>query len=395
MSLAKKTYLFSAVLIITGQLILFLCLTLIGRKFGPAALGDFNLNLCLGSLIGTLLALRYDLTCLNSTIEESYQSLVNSIAISALAYFILYSAALFFNNELFEKILPFSLIFIIQQTLTNYFCRNGNFIITGSAKAAANLIFFIFLNFKEITNQEEIFKAYTLINIILTVLIILPLYKRGSLKAPKMEFYKKNINFPKYTLPATLLNSSLVYSIPIFTPNLFGALTAGYIAAAHRFGSFPVSLVAQTINGIFSREASLSIKNKEILKTYKKFSKFLFLIAALYILFGLTFFNSAVQLTMGDEWQQATKIFYILAPTFSLQIIYIPLSQIFIITESQKTDFLIQLFIFIGSSSSLTIAYLTNLNATITLALFSLFTAIALLTGIRQSYKAAKDIKVK
>jgi O-antigen/teichoic acid export membrane protein len=68
--------------VVTGQIALFLCISLIGRLRGPEALGHFNYLLALGTFAGTLLALRFELACVTDSPRQSFSAFVNVLALS-------------------------------------------------------------------------------------------------------------------------------------------------------------------------------------------------------------------------------------------------------------------------------------------------------------------------
>lgn len=68
--------------VVTGQIALFLCISLIGRLRGPEALGHFNYLLALGTFAGTLLALRFELACVTDSPRQSFDAFVNVMALS-------------------------------------------------------------------------------------------------------------------------------------------------------------------------------------------------------------------------------------------------------------------------------------------------------------------------
>lgn len=67
--------------VVMGQIALFVSIFVIGRRFGPESLGHFNYLLALASFVGTLLALRYELACVDDSPRESFNALVNVTAL--------------------------------------------------------------------------------------------------------------------------------------------------------------------------------------------------------------------------------------------------------------------------------------------------------------------------
>ncbi|MFL9982279.1 MATE family efflux transporter [Paraburkholderia sediminicola] len=186
------------------------------------------------------------------------------------------------------------------------------------------------------------------------------------------RFYRDQNRYAKYILPSTVCASVLIYSLSIAIPAWYSADQAGYFAAAYRFGFFPVSLIGQGIGGVFRRdaiEATTSSHAKISLEAvFKVYARGLLLIAVAYALFGALLFDPLIKNLFGQRWEGSATFFYLLLPMFTAQIIYVPLSQVFLAKQRQRLDFFIQLA---SGSSLLVVLYWVHLiGCTVTRSVF-------------------------
>jgi hypothetical protein len=77
-----------------------------------------------------------------------------------------------------------------------------------------------------------------------------------------LAFFGANVRFAMFILPSTICGSVLTYSLAIIIPRWFDAESAGYFAAAYRIGFFPVSLIAQSLGGVFAYKKATENKKE-------------------------------------------------------------------------------------------------------------------------------------
>ena len=396
MSLKKKDTAISFAGVVAGQAVLFLCIAIIGREWGSIELGKFNFNVNIAMFIGTIMAFRYELACVAETEQRSSAALVNACLIALASFSFLYLATVLSGKEQYQTALIFALTFLIQQACNHYLNTCRKYALIGIIKVFTNITFASLLAIAvTLKKLNDTFVMYTIANLILTTITLFIILKHQKPEKPNIKFLCENISLAKYTLPATLLNSALLYSLPIIIPFLFGDMTAGYFAATQRFGFFPVSLIAQSIGGIVRRESITAIHNdkdaKGLFAIYKSYAILLILLAIAYLITGCILFDFLVKIVFDDSWHQATVFFYILAPLYALQMIYIPLSQILLATQNQRTDLLIQAIIFFSTISSLTLSYTLSLSPSATLMAYSLSNVISILIGLLITLNIAKS----
>lgn len=397
MSIKIKDTAISLFGIVSSQIILFACFTLIGRYWGAEELGSLNFNLSLGMFLGTVMAFRYELSCVQDNHEESYSAFAHTILISLVSLLFIFLIIRLWDITGGTIIATFAATFIVQQASSLYLNTLRKYVIIALIKNVSSLGFILSLSiFASLNKTPNVFEIYTQINLFISVLILFVIVKKSPSVKINTAFLMENIKFPKYTLPATILSSALVYSLPIVIPVIYGNLTAGFFAVTQRFGFFPVSLTAQSISGIFRRELISSL-NKEYgiaVNVYKSHARLLAGAALLYIILGNFLFGPLIEILLGSGWDKSVTFFQILSPLYALQIIYIPLSQIFIATHSQKTDLIVQSIIFCCASIALATSYLFSIEVAKMLMLFSASGAIALMIGIWLTYKTMQSFSV-
>lgn len=171
---------------------------------------------------------------------------------------------------------------------------------------------------------------------------------------------KKYIDFPKYSVPATLANSLVLYGSGIFVYKYFSADILGQFAVANRLLSMPLILVGNAVSDVFIQKAS---EEKNNLGNVKE--SFIAILTPLVILsvFG-SFIGYFVMPTMfpyllGDSWAQAGQYASMLIILFSIRFCSTPFSSLFIIFDKQNWNLVAtisQLFLTI-ITMSITVRY--------------------------------------
>jgi O-antigen/teichoic acid export membrane protein len=215
--------------------------------------------------------------------------------------------------------------------------------------------------------------------------------RRGYEFRVSREFFVANSRFAKYILPSTVFGSVLTYALAIVIPHWFGAESAGYFAAAYRLGCFPVSLIGQSLGGVFRRDAVAAIAQDDLpdalSKVFLAYARSLVVLALLYAVGGALLFGPLVKMVFGNRWDGAIGFYYDLIPLFAFQMIYVPLSQVFLAVRQQRTDFLFQLSCGATLMSVLFAARLMNLSAQASIRSFSLAGAMLMICGITLTFK--------
>ncbi|PRG95992.1 lipopolysaccharide biosynthesis protein [Burkholderia gladioli] len=384
--------------VVIGQIALFFCIFLIGRWFGPASLGEFNYLLALATFAGTLLAFRYELACVDDVPAVSFNAFVHVTALSLVVISLLGVAILVAGGGELRIVAVYALAMFVQLAAGSYLNsmrRYGSIALSRVVVNGAFLVGLLLSLACRACVKLDAFAIYAWVNAsvsgVMIVAILLSGYRSGYSFRLSREFFMRNRRFALYVLPSTLCASVLTYALSIAIPHWFDAQSAGNFAAAYRFGFFPVSLIAQSVGGVFRRDAIGAMARADartaVPRVYWTYARALMVLAAVYMVGGLSLFAPLVDLFFGEGWRGAVGFYYILMPLFMMQLIYVPLSQVFLATQAQRIDFLFQLSCGGCLAGALCIAWISNLSAPASIRIFSLTGAALMVVGIGLTYR--------
>ncbi|REG51566.1 O-antigen/teichoic acid export membrane protein [Paraburkholderia sp. BL6669N2] len=384
--------------VVTAQLLLFVSIVLLGRERGPEILGQFNGSVALGTLAGTLLALRYELACLSDRSEVSFQSLVHVLALGAAVATAVAAILLAYGRYhlLLVELYAFAtFIFNLAAAYLNSLKRYG-LIAVARIAVNAGLLMCVASPLRGWLKVEPFF-AYAIVNTVMGLLALTATLYNGRSKGYRVafdpKFYSVNRRFAAYILPATVFGSVMTYALAIAVPSWYGAEEAGYFALAFRLGFSPVSLVGQSIGGVFRRDALGAVRansdGNELVQVYRTYARGLIAVSLGYAFLAFVFFDPIVALFLGAKWKGATPFFYFLIPLFCVQILYVPLSQVFLTVRKQKLDFSFQLWSGSVLIATLYATHVLNLSAVVSVATFSFAGAIVTAWGVTVTARAA------
>ncbi|CAB3760162.1 translocase [Burkholderia sp. MSh2] len=384
--------------VVVGQIALFACIFVIGRRFGPASLGHFNYLLALATFAGTLLAFRYELACVDDDPRESFNAFVNVTALGLTVVAVAATAIGIAGRTDLLVVAVYALASFVQLAAASYLNslrRYGWIAVSRVVVNGAFLAGLVLAPACRACAGGDVFDLYAwvsaAVSLAIAAAILLTGYRAGHSFRLSRGFFARNRRFALYILPSTLCASVLTYALSIAIPHWFDAQSAGYFAAAYRLGFFPVSLIAQSVGGVFRRDAIGAMARPDAAATvprvYRTYARALTVLAAVYMAGGLLLFGPLVDLFFGDSWRGSVGFYRSLMPLFGLQLIYVPLSQIFLATRAQRTDFLFQLACGTSLVGALGVARLTDLSAAASVQLFSLTGAALMAAGIALTYR--------
>jgi O-antigen/teichoic acid export membrane protein len=387
--------------VVTAQIALFFCISLIGHLHGPEALGRFNYLLALGMFAGTLLACRYELACVSDSPRRSFNAFVNVVILSVVVSAVLTALTLVAHRPELYVVDAFALAWFIQLAAGSYLNSLRWYGRIAVCRLLLNLSFLACLlvdSWIPSIRKADVFDIYAVVNVIVAALMlawILLLGKRcGYSFQVSREFFIQNSRFARYILPSTLCASVLTYALAIVIPHWFDAASAGYFAAAYRLGFFPVSLIGQSLGGVFRRDSVAAMARDDsddaLPRVFLAYARSLSVMALLYAVFGSVLFGPLVRLFFGPRWDGAVAFYYYLVPLFTLQMVYVPLSQIFLATRQQRIDFMFQLTCGATLLCVLFAARLTGLSVHQSVQAFSLAGAVLMILGIKLTFRAMR-----
>lgn len=384
--------------VVLGQIALFACIFVIGRRFGPDSLGHFNYLLALATFVGTLLAFRYELACVDDRPDESFNAFVNVTALSLVVTAAVGVVIAVAGRRDLSLVAVYALATFVQLAAGSYLNSLRRYGWIALSRVVVNGMFLAGLVLSlacPACGRGDVFALYTwataAVSIVMAAAILLSGYRAGYAFRLSRAFFVRNRRFALYILPSTLCASVLTYALSIAIPHWFDAQSAGYFAAAYRLGFFPVSLIAQSVGGVFRRDAIGAMARPDagatVPRVYRTYARALAVLAVVYMAGGLLLFAPLVNRFFGPSWHGSVGFYHSLMPLFALQLIYVPLSQIFLATRAQRVDFLFQLTCGVCLSGALGIARLMNLSAPASVQVFSLTGAALMAAGIALTYR--------
>ena len=147
---------------------------------------------------------------------------------------------------------------------------------------------------------------------------------------------RRYINFPKYSMPHTFLNT-LSENIPIFLiPLYYGSHTLGLYAFGLKIVQAPLGLLsASMFNVLGQKMAEEHAKGNEINNLFISTAKKLIIITALILPFFI-YVDDIFSFVFGEEWRVAGDYIQVLSPWILLVFIVSPLATIPHIYSKQK-----------------------------------------------------------
>ena len=376
------------------------------RVYSPEEFGTFALYIAFISIGASIVTIKYEAAILLPKKEENAKYLVYISSMFALffslVFFIIY---IFFKveiNKLFNLtnnifyFVPFGMfLFAVYAILLQWANRkkeyknmNINRLIQSSSISFFQILIGIF---------NKVSFGLILSDVIGRLLAVLLIINR-VLKQVKLEFFsfKKTISlikrykkFPKYEMPASVLNITSYELVYIIIPIYFSSITAGLYFLVFRVLMTPISFIGTSITEVFKNRAIEDLNNYNSCRLiYKKIFLLLFAIGIIPIIIILVWGQVIFAFIFGEEWKEAGLYAQILAPLALLRLISSPLSYLFIIKEKLELDLLLQFIFFILIIFSLVIGiFYNNINLLITLLSLSgcLFYILQIIISYRLS----------
>ncbi|MBB3003262.1 O-antigen/teichoic acid export membrane protein [Paraburkholderia tropica] len=388
--------------VLGGQLVFFLCVALIGREGGPDVLGKFNTSVAVGMFAGTLLALRFELACVDDDPVRAFGSYLHVLALGFSMFVVLEVMTVLCGYATYLSLGIFALGYFIQQASNFYLNSLRRYGLISLYRIAVNLAFLLLLlaHFQlGFLNDTSPFTIYTAINLVAAIATAAMIAAQGNRQSRSFAFsplfFVTNRRFAKFILPSTLCGSVLTYSLTIVFPLWFDATNAGYFAAAYRFGFFPVSLIGQSLGGVFRRDSLSAATHRDatasLKSVYVTYARALAALSLIYAAGSLLLFPFFVDILFGRQWSITVTFFRCLVPLFALQILYIPLSQVFLVLKAQRTDFLFQLLTAAVLLVALATAKTAVLSAQQSVLTFALAGSGVMLIGIALTARAVRN----
>ena len=167
----------------------------------------------------------------------------------------------------------------------------------------------------------------------------------------KLKTVAKRYNkFPKFTLPAALLNSTNLNITSFLISGIFSVQTLGFYSLASRVLGGPSLVLGQSIGQVYFQKAtSLRANSHSIKPVFLKSLKKLLIVSIPF--FGLLSFvvEPIFDIVFGPDWVSAGTISKVLIPLVFIRFIVSALSSTTTTLEKQEFDLLVNIFLLSGS----------------------------------------------
>lgn len=149
----------------------------------------------------------------------------------------------------------------------------------------------------------------------------------------------KYINFPKFSLPADLINTVASQIPVVLLAAKFGDESAGWFALTLKIMSAPISLLAASVLDVFKEQAARDYRDNGscrivFVKTFK-----LLALLALPPFVAFWFVGEwAFGFIFGDAWAESGRYAVLMIPLFYMRFVVSPLSYTIYIAQRQNLD---------------------------------------------------------
>lgn len=158
--------------------------------------------------------------------------------------------------------------------------------------------------------------------------------------------FKKYRKFPKYQMPALLLNSASTQLPIIMFTELISSTVSGWYAMTVKIINLPMTIVGQAMGDIYFKEAS-EIKSRDGMERLKQFTyntyKKLLVLGIIPIGLLIGYGDILFKFVLGEEWYMAGIYAMILAPWYYVVFVTSPLTHIFVILDKQKNNLILNI----------------------------------------------------
>lgn len=377
------------------------------RIYTPEEFGLFALYMAFISIGASIVTAKYETAILLPKKEENAKYLVYISSIFALFFSLLFFIVYMLFSDKFNNFfkvendvfyfVPFGIfLFAIYAILLQWANRKKEYKNMNKNRLIQSSSISIFQVLTGILNKISFGLIVSdVMGRVIAVLLIL----NRVLQQVKLENFslKKTISlikrykkFPKYEMPATVLNITSYELVYIIIPIYFSSVTAGLYFLVFRVLMTPIGFIGSAITEVFKNRAIEDLnKYNSCRRIYKKIFLLLFSIGIFPLLIVTIWGQSIFSFIFGEEWKEAGLYAQILAPLALFRLISSPLSYLFIIKEKLELDLLIQFIFFILVLISLFISYFYS-SSMILVSLLSvsgcIFYIIQIIVSYRLSY---------
>ena len=375
-----------------SQLVPFIATLFLSRLFTKTNFGDLSLVMSISGIVGTVVALRYDLIVIlqnkasrAKTAMSLCFSLIALICFLTFIFLTVFRSALVNSLEISSYGLLYSIPLIAGSTgvysvFENWFNRQREYknmayikIAQSSTSAIAKLV----LGFAGISWGLV---GGTVIGYGITVFVCLFLFAQKEtfsfkyFSANKMKqiavLYQ---DFPKYATPSGLLNSLSLMGLPVLIVYFYSTETAGIYYFANMLIGIPVFFLSNAVSQVFKKEAVILLQKgnlRELNALVRKFQRSIFLIIFAFILVFSLFGADIFSFVFGSQWYESGQLIKFFAFYLMISASYTIISSLTDILRKLKAELIFnasllvsQIVVFFVCARHLTFEYTLLINS--------------------------------
>lgn len=337
--------------VVLSQALNFVSMLLIGKYCGPTDLGYFSQLMAGGLFIGSIVGLRLEVACMAADKKLAVRAMTSSSVVAILIGLALVAGTIAYGHPEYITVIGLALGVFLQQALCAALTTERKYTKIATIRFFPNAAFAgYFICLMTLSKGEctgiGVFNIYSWIFLVSTfVPAVIYLYSaRKMIPLDFMKFSALQIQYAKFGVPTTTLNSFVIYASAILMPVIFDHREAGIFALAYRVGYFPASLLSQSLGSVFRRDLIDYFDGERkggTNPTRQFFSTLTFisiaLVAACYA--GLSLI---IHVKMGEQWEASMSVYLLFVPYFVTMAIYGSMAQVFIVVNRQKIDLMFQ-----------------------------------------------------
>jgi O-antigen/teichoic acid export membrane protein len=209
------------------------------------------------------------------------------------------------------------------------------------------------------------------------------------------KLIKRYKNFPLYLNFAGLVENFAAQLPTFLLSAFFGKAVVGFYSLAQRVTRVPISVISASVGDVFRQRASFEYTSKgECRKIFVKIFLVLITLASIPFIVFFIIAPGLFNLVFGVEWMIAGEYARILTAMLFLQFVVSPLSNMFVIAEKQKIDFVMQVYLIVVSFLSLWCGYYFFHSVKMSLLLFTIVYSTKYLFELVMSYRFSLGAKI-
>lgn len=350
-------------------------LPVLSRLYSVEDFGRLALFLAFGSIVFSFSTLKLDLAIVKTEKEEEKMVLLRMAFLAVLPISTIASVGLYFMSFWYSELasLPIYLLFLFfivnggNQVLIYYFNSRKRYLNISLARvlvALTNLSFAFILSYSH--TYWGLIYAITLANIFSFGLLLFYL-RRKVFKSFTIDFtfYQqvllRNINFVKYSMPASFLDILSYQIIIIILSISFSEEVTGAFFMAMRVVLLPTTIIGAAIGQVFYKDISDKYLQNNLTKSeFLKIWKTLFVIGFLPLIFFLFYGQTLFVWALGEKWGLAGEMAVILSIKGFVNFFSSPTSSGFLVINKQHINLIFTMIRMVYTLIFLCVAILQN-----------------------------------